>query len=201
MSSSSSSDRSSFQDRRSADRVGPAALGRADQVDRGFDGRQPFAVGLGIFIQFGSGFVGRMAGRPAGPGFQRASPHVGDRPGVLDRPFQPHFGVVPIEGRLKMAPIQSGIVSRSRRIARRPGAAVRRAAASLPDLPAPDFVGIFRRTGSGVDQRRPPLEDDWPFSQLVVLTSRFHLPKNCSLVCSTTAISIRCAQCLLKNPG
>ena len=72
--------------------------------------------------------------------------HRGNRPAALHGPLEPHFGVVPIQRGLKMAPVQAGVVvsrgGESLARAAQPADVLRR---DVADAPAPGLVGILRR--------------------------------------------------------
>ena len=65
-----------------------------------------------IFVELSVGFgVWRWFGAAA-EGLPALMPHLGDRPGVLHGPFEPHLGIFPVERRLEVAPIEPWYVSR-----------------------------------------------------------------------------------------
>ena len=68
-----------------------------------------FGVVVPRLVRAAPSSAGFFAGQGA-QGLPSLVAHVGDRPVVLHGPFQPHLGVVPIEGGLKMAPEQAWIV-------------------------------------------------------------------------------------------
>ena len=97
---------------------------------------------------------------PAVPGLAVLGPHRGDRPAILHRTLEPHFGIVPVERRLEMAPVQALVAGIGFGEALEGGR-------SRPTCCGLTFVNRraqasseYSLAGASRDQGLPPLEND-----------------------------------------
>ena len=152
-------------------RAGDLGVFAGDRVGQRLAG----AGGLEVFVGLARRgvFRPRAIGRQLRPAFPTASRASGRPTSRSARPFEPHFGVAPVERRLKMAPEETAIllVHLAEPLIDPPQPAGVLAGHSA-DQPAPGFVGILASPASpGPTSASRHSTMIRPFSQLVVLTS------------------------------
>src|SRR5690606_16135071 len=101
---------------------------------------------------------GRTVGLPAGVA------HLRDGPVVLDRAFEPHLGVFPVEGDLEVTPVEAFVLGPNLaeavvRTAEAAGVLARHAADAL----CPGFIRVFGDERASFFERPSPLTNDTAF--------------------------------------